>query len=78
MNGEDMQCARGSTWPRSMAKFGALRLALAVPTEADAHRAFDAHADGGTIDMPLNKTFGLVTDRFGLGWMVMVPQAPAD
>ena len=64
-------------------KFGALRLALAVPTEADAHRAFDALADGGSIQMPLTSTFwspcyGMVTDRFGLGWMVMVPQAPAD
>jgi PhnB protein len=64
-------------------KFGALRLALEVPTEADAQRAFDALADGGSIRMPLCKRlwspcYGLVTDRFGLGWMVMVPQAPAD
>ena len=59
-------------------KFGGFRLALAVPTESDARQAFDALADGGSVDMPLNKTFwspcyGMVTDRFGLGWMVMVP-----
>ena len=36
-----------------------------VPTEADAQRAFEALADGGSIQMPLGKTFGLVTDRFG-------------
>ena len=59
-------------------KFGAVRLALAVPTEADAQQAFDALADGGSIEMPFSKTFGLVTDRFGLGWMVMVTQAPAE
>ena len=64
-------------------KFDGMRLALAVPTEADAHRAFDALADGGSVQMPLTKTFwspcyGMVTDRFGLGWMVMVPQAPAN
>jgi PhnB protein len=64
-------------------KFDGIRLALAVPKEADARRAFDALADGGRVDMPLNKTFwspcfGMVTDRFGLGWMVMVPQAPAN
>ena len=59
-------------------KFDGIRLALAVPTEADARRAFDALADGGSVQMPITKTFwspcfGMVTDRFGLGWMVTVP-----
>jgi PhnB protein len=63
-------------------KFGGFGLSLAVPTEAEARRAFDALADGGKISMPLGKTFwspcfGMVTDRFGLSWMVTVPQAPA-
>ena len=62
-------------------KFDAFRLALSVPREADAQRAFDALADGGSVQMPLVKTFwspcyGMVTDRFGLGWMVMVPGQP--
>jgi PhnB protein len=64
-------------------KFDGVRLALALPTEADARRAFDALADGGSVQMPLTKTFwspwfSMLTDRFGLGWMVTVPQAPAD
>jgi PhnB protein len=59
-------------------KFGGFQLALTVPTEADAHRAFDALADGGSVGMPLVKTFwspcyGMLTDRFGVSWMVMVP-----
>ncbi|MCA9184455.1 MAG: YciI family protein [Pirellulaceae bacterium] len=59
-------------------KFDGFRLALSVATEAAADRVFDALADGGKIDMPLGKTFwspryGMVTDRFGIGWMVMVP-----
>ncbi|MHB1556097.1 MAG: VOC family protein [Isosphaeraceae bacterium] len=63
-------------------KFDGIRLALTVPEEADARRAFDALADGGAVVMPLSSTFwspcfGMVTDRFGLGWMVSVPQAPA-
>ena len=58
--------------------FDGFRLALVVPTEADARRAFDALADGGSVQMPLTRTFwspcyGMVTDRFGLGWMVTVP-----
>ena len=53
-------------------------LALLVPTEADADRAFNALADGGEVSMPLSKTFwspryGMVKDRFGVHWMVMVP-----
>ena len=59
-------------------KFDGFRLALSVSNEADAKKSFDALADGGSVQMPLTKTFwspcyGMVTDRFGLGWMVMVP-----
>ncbi len=57
--------------------FSGFSLALAVKTEADADRAFAALAEGGTIQMPLNKTFwspkfGMLTDRFGVAWMVNV------
>ena len=36
---------------------------------------FEALADGGTVTMPLEETFwadafGMVTDRFGVGWGV--------
>ena len=57
--------------------FQGLSLSLTVSNEAEADRAFAALADGGQVQMPLNKTFwsprfGMVTDRFGLGWMVTV------
>ncbi len=59
-------------------RFDGFSLALSVTTEEDAHRVFDALADGGEVRMPLMKTFwspcyGQVTDRFGVQWMVMVP-----
>ncbi len=62
--------------------FSGFRLALSVPTVADAERVFTALADGGTVDMPLGPTFwspcyGQVTDKFHVGWMVMVPGQPA-
>lgn len=62
-------------------KFDGFRLALSVETEADAHKAFDALADNGTVQMPLSKTFwspcyGMVTDRFNVAWMVMVSDSP--
>lgn len=57
--------------------FSGFRLALSVPAEAEVHRVFQALAQGGSVEMPLTKTFwsacyGMVTDRFGLGWMVML------
>jgi PhnB protein len=62
-------------------RFDGFRLALSVESEADADRAFTALADGGVVDMPLTKTFwspryGMVTDRFGVSWMVMVYSQP--
>jgi PhnB protein len=59
-------------------KFEGFSLALSVPNEADADRAFNALADGGQVKMPLTKTFwsprfGMLTDRFGMGWMISVP-----
>jgi len=52
-------------------------LSLTVPNEAEAARLFNALADGGQVQMALTKTFwsprfGMVTDRFGVGWMVGV------
>jgi PhnB protein len=53
------------------------RLSLTVPTPAEADRCFLALADQGQVEMPLSKTFfsprfGMLTDRFGVGWMVYV------
>jgi len=57
--------------------FAGFTLSLAVPTEAEADRAFAALAQDGKVTMPLTKTFwsprfGMLTDRFGMGWMVSV------
>ena len=59
------------------ANFNGIALALSVATEADADRLFNALSDGGKVNMPLAKTFfspkfGMVADKFGVGWMVMV------
>lgn len=59
-------------------QFQGFSLAYEAPTEADADRVFAGLADGGQVQMPLGRTFfspkfGMVADRFGLGWMVIVP-----
>jgi PhnB protein len=59
------------------ADFHGIALALSVKSEGEADRVFNALADGGKVNMPLVKTFfspkfGMVNDKFGVGWMVMV------
>lgn len=58
-------------------KFEGINLALTAPSVADAERYFAALTDGGKVEMPLTKTFfsekfGMVQDRFGVLWMVLV------
>ena len=57
--------------------FRGFSLSIDAPDAATAERYFNALGDGGTVQMPLAKTFwsplfGMVTDRFGVGWMVTV------
>lgn len=57
--------------------FSGFRLSLSLPTQAETERAFNLLAEDGSIQMPLSKTFwspsfGMLTDRFGLGWMISV------
>jgi len=60
-------------------EFQGISLSLTVSREADADRYFNALAEGGQVQMPLAKTFfsprfGMVADRFGVSWMIIVPQ----
>jgi PhnB protein len=53
---------------------------LNVPGVADADRLFRGLADGGTVRMPLEKTFwaagfGVLVDRFGIPWEISCEQA---
>ncbi|MFA5082873.1 MAG: VOC family protein [Hydrogenophilaceae bacterium] len=57
-------------------QFNGFAVSLAVADEADARRKFDALAVDGQVVMPMAKTFwspcfGMLNDRFGLGWMIM-------
>lgn len=52
-------------------------------TPADARRVFEALADGGVIQMPLDETFwsrafGVVVDRFGVPWTINCEETPAS
>ena len=57
--------------------FQGFSLSLTARDAAEADRLFAALADGGQVQMPLGKTFysprfGMVADRFGVSWMVIV------
>jgi PhnB protein len=61
--------------------FQGFSLTLSVANESEAEKKFASLGEGGHVRMPLAKTFfsprfGMVADRFGVGWMVMVePQS---
>jgi PhnB protein len=79
VGGTTMMASDGCTEGLSFSGFS---LALTVPTEAEADRAFAALANGGQIQMELTKTFwsprfGMLTDRFGVGWMISVEAQPS-
>jgi PhnB protein len=62
---------------RGEGSFQGFSLALTVPDRAAADRLVSALADGGQVQMPLQKTFfspgfGMVADRFGVSWMIVV------
>ena len=68
-------------FPGEGAQFGGFSLSLSLPTEADAQKAFAALSEGGKVTMPLMKTFwspcfGMLEDKFGVGWMVTVFAEP--
>ena len=60
--------------------FKGFSLSIDAPDAAGVERLFNALAEGGSVTMPLGKTFwsprfGMVTDRFGVGWMVGITTA---
>ncbi len=57
--------------------FQGFSLSIAAPDAAQAERLYNALSQGGKVHMPLGKTFwspcfGMVADRFGVGWMITV------
>jgi len=57
--------------------FQGFALTISAKSEAEADTLFAALSDGGEVRMPLAKTFfsprfGMLADKFGVGWMVLV------
>jgi PhnB protein len=57
--------------------FHGIMLSISAANETEVDRLFAGLAEGGHVQMPLSKTFfsprfGMVADKFGVGWMVVV------
>ena len=59
-------------------EFKGFSLSVNAANEAEADKMFAALGKGGKVTLPMSKTFfsprfGMVSDKFGVGWMVIVP-----
>ena len=59
-------------------EFKGFSLSLTLADAEEAQRRFAALGEGGQVVVPLGKTFfspgfGMLVDRFGVHWMVLVP-----
>ncbi|HEV7404497.1 MAG TPA: VOC family protein [Chthoniobacteraceae bacterium] len=60
-------------------EFKGFSLTINLPDKVEAERVFAALSQEGKVQMPLTETFfspyfGMVDDRFGISWMIMVPK----
>ena len=74
----DQRVMASDGYAKGNPEFKGFSLSLSVPTEEEADKLFAALGDGGKVEMPLGKTFfspkfGMLQDKFGVGWMVLVP-----
>ena len=63
------------------ANFSGISLTLNAADDAEAEKLFGALGKGGQVTMPMSETFfahrfGMVADKFGVGWMVLNPKQP--
>jgi PhnB protein len=62
--------------PGQYSKPAGVGVTLSVESDADAERIFKALCADGSVGMPIGETFfahrfGMVTDRYGIPWMIV-------
>ena len=75
----DQRVMASDGYAKGNPEFKGFSLSLATKDEAEAEKVFAALGEGGQVQQPLIKTFfspkfGMVQDKFGVGWMVLVGQ----
>jgi PhnB protein len=79
--GESMVMASDGCESDGASAFKGFSLSITVNDEPEAKKVFNALSAGGKVTMPLDKTFwspcfGMLTDKFGVNWMVGVYVPP--
>lgn len=64
--------------PGTFVRGNDFNISIVADDKAEADRVFASLAQGGTVRMPIGNApwgpyFGMVTDRFGVQWMVSLP-----
>jgi PhnB protein len=79
---EDGLTLMGADSPPGMARTVGNNITISLSGDDDAvlRQRFEKLAEGGAIDVPLEKqmwgdVFGQLTDRFGIGWLVNIADA---
>ncbi len=70
----------GGEWASNFSQGNNFSISINTDTKEEAKRIFDGLSAGGQVTMPLNETFwapyfGMLTDKFGINWMVNVDNA---
>ena len=69
-----MGCDAGGEWASGYSQGNNFSISVNADSKGEAERIFKGLSDGGTITMPLGKTFwsecfGVLTDKFDITWM---------
>ncbi|MBL0341388.1 MAG: VOC family protein [Bacteroidetes bacterium] len=65
----------GGEWASSFKQGNNFSISINAESKEEADKLFNGLSNGGTVTMPMNKTFwgdyfGMFTDKFGINWMV--------
>jgi PhnB protein len=82
LKNEGLTFMASDAMPERQSKFGDnVHMSISGQDEAKLTKVFDGLAKGGKVDMPLAKqfwgdTYGQLTDRFGIHWMINITAPP--
>lgn len=76
-----MGCDTGGEWAAHFSPGNNFSISITADSKESADHLFDGLSAGGTVTMPMNKTFwgeyfGMFADRFGINWMVGFNENP--
>ncbi len=73
----------GGDWATGYLQGNNFSISITPDTKEEAEKLFNGLSAGGTVTMPLSKTFwadcfGMLTDKFGISWMMNFSEAKSQ